>query len=140
MGPGHVLPDETARVPLKGLVETASGEWAFPGRNGDEPLSKDNLHSFRLEARDAAKIVAGVRPHDLRHVRTSYAVMNGKSLHVGGPLFRNRRTSMTSRHVHVDDASLSEAAERVALSIVRKLYSSTDHATASSINFDKCHV
>ena len=39
---------------LNGLAETASGEWAFPGKSGDEPPSRDDLCSFRIEARDAA--------------------------------------------------------------------------------------
>ena len=48
------------------------------------------------------------------------AVMNGESLHVAGRLLGHRRASTTNRYVHLDDATLGEAAERVA-AIARKL-------------------
>ena len=47
--------------------------------------------------------------------------MNGESLHVAGRLLGHRRASKTNRYVHLDDATLSEAAERVAVVIQRKL-------------------
>ena len=111
-GPRHVLLGEAARELLDSLTETASGEWVFPGRGGDEPLGKHVLYGFWLKARDAAGIVADARLHDLRHAHASHAVMNGESLHVAGRLLGHRRASTTNRYVHLDDATLSEAAER----------------------------
>ena len=49
------------------------------------------------------------------------AVMNGESLHVAGRLLGHRRASTTNRYVHLDEATLSQAAERVALEVQRKL-------------------
>ena len=47
--------------------------------------------------------------------------MNGDSLHVAGRLLGHRRASTTNRYVALDDATLSEAAERVAGVSARKL-------------------
>ena len=116
-GPRHVLLGEAARELLDGLAATASGEWVFPGKSEDKPLSKHVLYDFWLGVRDAAGIVADARLHDLRHAHASHAVMNGESLHVAGRLLGHRRASTTNRYVHLDDATLSYAAERVAVAI-----------------------
>ena len=121
-GPRHVLLGEAARELLDSLAGTASWEWVFPGRGDDEPLNKNDLWSFWIKTRDAAGIVADARLHDLRHAHASHAVMNGESLHVTGRLLGHRRASTTNRYVHLDDATLSQAAERVAGTIRRKLY------------------
>ena len=120
-GPRHVLLGEAARELLDGLAETASGEWVFPGDKGNGPLSTDDLWRFWIKAREAAGIVADARLHDLRHSHASHAVMNGESLHVAGRLLGHRRASTTNRYVHLDDATLREAAERVADEINLKL-------------------
>ena len=121
-GPRHVLLGEAARELLYGLAEAASGEWVFPGDEGNGPLSTDDLWKFWIKARDAAGIVADARLHDLRHAHASHAVMNGESLRVTGRLLGHRRASTTNRYVHLDDATLSQAAERVARAIVHKLH------------------
>ena len=120
-GPRHVLLGEAARELLASLAETASGEWVFPGRKEDGPLSTNDLWGFWVKARDAAEIVADARLHDLRHAHASHAVMNGKSLHVAGRLLGHRRASTTNRYVHLDDTTLSRTAERVARAIQCKL-------------------
>jgi len=51
----------------------------------------------------------------------SHAVMNGESPHIAGRLLGHRRASTTKRYVHLDDATLSEAAERVAVAVQGKL-------------------
>ena len=89
-GPRHVLLGETARELLAGLAETATGEWVFPSRKGDGPLSTNDLWGFWVKARDTAGIVADARLHDLRHAHASHAVMNGESLHVAGRLLGHR--------------------------------------------------
>ena len=43
--------------------------------------------------------------------------MNGESLHVAGHPLGHRQASTTNRYVHLDDATLSQAAERVAEAI-----------------------
>ena len=120
-GPRHVLLGKAARELLDSLAGTASGEWVFPCDGGDEPLTRNSLWKFWKKTREAAGIVADARLHDLRHAHASHAVMNGESLHVAGRLLGHRRASTTNRYVHLDDATLSEAAERVALAVQRKL-------------------
>ena len=120
-GPRHVLLGEAARELLAGLAETASGEWVFPDRKGDRPLSTNDLWGFWVTARDVAGIVADARLHDLRHAHASHAVMNGESLYVAGRLLGHRRASTTNRYVHLDDVTLSQAAERVAMLVQQKL-------------------
>ena len=120
-GPGHVLLGEAARELLDGFAETMCGEWVLPSENGEQPLTKDALYSFWITTRDAAGIVADARLHDLRHAHASHAVMNGESLHVAGRLLGHRRATTTNRYVHLDDATLSQAAERVAAAIMAKL-------------------
>ena len=93
----------------------------FPGGKGNGPLSTNDLWAFWTRTRDSAGIVADARLHDLRHAHASHAVMNGESLHVAGRLLGHRRASTTNRYVHLDDATLSQAAERVAVAITRKL-------------------
>ena len=120
-GPRHVLLGEAARELLDSLAESASGEWVFPGKGAHEPLGENELFYFWTTTRDAAGIVADARLHDLRHAHASHAVMNGESLHVAGHLLGHRRASTTNRYVHLDDATLSQAADRVALAVERKL-------------------
>ncbi|MCY4005455.1 MAG: hypothetical protein OXE84_01300 [Rhodobacteraceae bacterium] len=57
-GSRHVLLGDSARELLASIAETASGEWVFPGKGGDEPLTKGDLYSLWIKARDAAGIVA----------------------------------------------------------------------------------
>ena len=45
-GPRHVLLGEVARELPNSLAETASVEWVFPGKSGDEPLTKGDLYWF----------------------------------------------------------------------------------------------
>lgn len=84
-------------------------------------MSTDNLWRFWIKAREASGIVVDAQLHDLRHSPTSHAVMNGESLDVAGRLLGHRRASATNRYVHLDNATLSQAAERVALAVDRKL-------------------
>ena len=120
-GPRHVLLGEAARELLDRLAKSASGKWVFPAGKRDGPLTKNELYYFWTKTCRAAGIVADARLHDLRHAHALHAVMNGESLHVAGRLLGHRRASTTNRYVHLDDATLSQAAERVAAAINRKL-------------------
>lgn len=54
-----------------------------------------------------------VRVHDLRHTFASFAVANGKSLHVVGMLLGHKQSSTTYRYAHLADETLKEASEDV---------------------------
>ena len=123
-GPRHVLLGEASRKLPGGLADSASGEWAFPCDKGNGPLTENELYWFWIKTRDAAGIVADARLRDLRHARASHAVMNGESLHIAGRLLEHRRATTTNRHFYLDDSTLSQAAERVAMAIeLRMQYS-----------------
>ena len=47
--------------------------------------------------------------------------MNGESLHVAGHLLGHRRASTTNSYVHLEDATLGEAAERLATAIAASM-------------------
>ena len=119
-GPRHVLLGEAARKLLESLRETASREWVISGRVADEPLGKDVLYWFWVKGRDAPGIGVDARLHDL-HTQTSHAVMNGENLNVAGRLLAQPRAATTNRNVHLNDATLSQAAERVAVTARAKL-------------------
>ena len=76
--------------------------------------------------------MADARIHDLRHAHASHAVMNGESLYIAGRLLGHRRASTTNRYVHLDDATLGQAAERVAVAIARKLLTVVHPVAANS--------
>ena len=121
-GPRDVLLGGAPRELLAELAASASGEWVFPDElSPSQPLSKNALYYFWLKARDEAGIVTDARLHDLRHAHASHAVMGGESLHVTGRLLGHRRVMTTNRYAHLDDATLSGAAERVARAIKQKL-------------------
>ncbi len=50
--------------------------------------------------------------------------MNGESLNIAGCLLGHRRATITNRYIHLDDATLSQSAEkRVAQPLKSKLQS-----------------
>ena len=120
-GPRHALLGEAARELLDSLAGTMSGERVFPATRREGPLGENELYYFWTTTRDAAGIGADARLHDLRHAHASHMVINGESLHVAGRLLGHHRASTTNRYVHLDDATLSQAAERVAAAIHQKL-------------------
>ena len=113
---------EAAKNLVDRLSKTCSGEWVFPGTAAEGHMSEGALYWFWLKLRDEAGIVADAMLHDLRHSHASHAIMNGESLHMAGRLLGHRRAATTNRDAHLDDATLSEATERVAGAIERKLH------------------
>ena len=120
-GPRQVPLGKAAQQVLDRMSKTRSGEWVFPGALPGCPLSEQALYDFWRRVRDEAGIVADARLHDLRHSHASHAIMNGESLHMVGRLLGHRRATTTNRYAHLDDATLSDAAERVAVEIEQKL-------------------
>ena len=112
--------ERRARALLNGFGDDASGEWG-PGEKGDGPLSDGALYWFWIKARAMSGIVANAPLRHLRHSHASHAVMKGDSLHVTGHLLGHRRVSTTNRYGHLDDATLSRAAERVAFRLLEQL-------------------
>ena len=120
-GPRQVPLGEAARSLLDRLSKTRSGEWVFPGTAREGHMSEGALYYFWCGVRDEAGITADARLHDLRHSHASHAIMNGESLHMTGRLLGHRRAVTTNRYAHLDDATLRDAADRVAAVIEKKL-------------------
>lgn len=57
--------------------------------------------------------IEDVRIHDLRHTFASYAVLEGYPIPMVSKLLGHTRISSTLRYAHVDDAQVSQSAERV---------------------------
>ena len=120
-GPRDVLLGAAARMLLKYRASTATGAWVFAERGLDAPINANALRYLWNQVRDRAELTADARLHDLRHSHASHAIMAGESLHVTGRLLGHRRPGTTYRYAHLDDATLSLAAEQVALTIEEKL-------------------
>lgn len=120
-GSRHVLLGGAARELLDGLAKVASGEWVFPATKRDGPLTGNELHYLWPTTRDATGTVKDTPLHYLRHAHASHAVINGENLHVAGRLPGHRRDTTANRYVYRDDAMPSQAAERLAVAIQRKL-------------------
>ena len=141
-GPRPVLLGEAARALLRDLAPTAGGEWVFPGEHAGVPLKENALSYFWTKVRVKAGIVADARLYDLRHAHASHAVMNGESLYIAGRLLGHRSPITTNRYAHLDDATLGEAAERVAAAIQQKLSVSRavrPHPAGEALGFDRNH-
>jgi len=82
----------------------------------------NDLWTFWIKARDGAAIVAGARLQDPHRSHASHAVINGEALYVTRPLPEHRGANTANRYAHLDDATLSEATERVALVIQGSLH------------------
>lgn len=93
-----------------------------PGKLADRSLGERNFYWFWRRVRDAAGIVADERLRDLCQSLASHVATNGQSLRVPGRQLGRRQASTINRYVHLDDASLSQAAERVALAVQWKLH------------------
>ena len=120
-GPRPVLLGEAARALLRDLAAKARGKWVLPGKCPDVPLKESALYSFWNKVRVRADIVADARLYDLRHAHASHAVMNGESLYTTGRLLGHRNPATTNRYAHLDDRTLGEAVERVAVAVQQKL-------------------
>ena len=112
---------EAARNLLDQLSKTRSSEWVFPGTAREGHMSEGALYGFWCGVRDETGTAADARLHDLRHSHASHAIMNGESLHMTGCLLGHRRAATTNRYAHLDHATLSDAAERIAGQIKQKL-------------------
>lgn len=85
------------------------------------------LEPIRRLVPDKARI-ADARPHDLRHLFASHAVLQGVPLPIVSHLLGHKRPSMTLSYAHVGDREIKAAAERIGAVIAREL----DGSMASS--------
>lgn len=84
--------DETAKMLQGDLADDASGEWVFPSSDGDGQLT-------------------------LSLIQVSYAAIYDESLPVTDRVLGHRHPPTIDRHNQLDDATLSQAAELLAISV-----------------------
>jgi integrase len=103
-----------ARALLAGLKRSTEGDFVFPGKAPDQPLS-DIKKTWASVCRKAR--VEGARIHDLRHSFASILVSQGASLPLIGALLGHTQVATTARYAHLYDEPLREAAELVGSAI-----------------------
>jgi integrase len=89
--------------------------FARPG-NSDRCYRNIGRHWDEIRKRAG---IEGVRLHDLRHSFASHAVRMGVSLPVLKELLGHSTIKMTMRYVHLSDAYIEEAAERIGKQILK---------------------
>lgn len=99
---------------LKARQEKAAGEWIFPGRRGNGPMTEWGP-AFRRICKAAG--LSGYRAHDLRHSLASWAVSAGASLPVVGRALGHLSSATTARygHVQLDPVRLAMTAGAAAM-------------------------
>ena len=107
-GPKAIQLAPPARAVLNALPRT--GEYVFPNRNGDGPMTDLGQ---RWQALRALAGLDGVRVHDCRHTLASHAVMNGLDLYTVGRLLGHADIGSTERYAHLADEYVREAAGRI---------------------------
>lgn len=118
----HTKQKKEHRVPLSSsaltllneIKESSSGEFVFPGKTPDVPLT-DIKRTWAAVCKSAK--VEDVRIHDLRHSFASLLVNQGASLPLIGAMLGHTQVATTARYVHLYDDPLREAAELVGKAI-----------------------
>ena len=109
-GPRTVWLSEPARTVLDGLKR--KGCWVFPASRGDRPRSNTWLDNFWFRVRSEANL-EDVHLHDLRHTVASLALRQGETVPAIGRLLGHRNPETTLKYIHLADAMVQDAAEKV---------------------------
>ena len=107
-GPKAIQLAPPARAVLNALPHT--GEYVFPNRNGDGPMTDLGL---RWQALRRLAGLDDVRVHDCRHTLASHGVMSGLDLYTVGRLLGHADIGSTERYAHLADEHIREAAGRI---------------------------
>ncbi len=95
---------------LSGMRAAISGDYVFPGKSPDTPLTEIK-HFWAAICRKAD--IMDCRIHDLRHTCASILASAGLSLPVIGALLGHTQPNTTARYSHLFDDPLRQATERV---------------------------
>ena len=95
---------------LQDMREDRRGEYVFPGREPDKPLTSLRK-PWEAACRKAG--LEGVRLHDLRHTYASVLASSGMSLPIIGALLGHTNPFTTQRYAQLQDDPLREATNRV---------------------------
>ena len=117
-GPRTVWLSSAARQVLDGLPRT--GPWTFPARRGTRHLPTAALDRFWYKVWAEARI-DDIRCHDLRHNFASVALAHGETILTIGRLLGHNDPATTLKYTHLADATVHEAVETVARSLVARV-------------------
>jgi integrase len=107
----HLPLSMTAIHLLSRMRDHSKGEYLFPGRAADRPLTE--LKRFWSQVCEVAEL-RDYRIHDNRHTHASHLVSSGLSLTIVGRLLGHTNPTTTQRYAHLADTPLREAAEVMA--------------------------
>lgn len=100
------------------LPQVEGNPYLLPGRNDGTHLT--NLQKVWARIRKSAAL-DNVRIHDLRHSFASVGASAGDSLPIIGKLLGHRSAKTTERYMHINDAPVMSAAERISEEIAAHL-------------------
>lgn len=139
----HRVPLSAAALALlREMKKTAAGDYVFPGKSDDQPLTdikrswesvcvkaglaiqveKRNREGKMMKDKDGNTVMTwkpNVRIHDLRHSFASLLVSGGASLPMIGAMLGHTQVQTTQRYAHLYDEPLREAADHVGNTIAK---------------------
>ena len=110
VGPRTVWLSEPARAVLDSLER--KGRWVFPAPEGDRLRSANWLNHFWQRVCAEAEL-EDMHLHDLRHTVASLALRQGETVLAIGRLLGHRNPETTLKYIHLADAMMQDAAEKV---------------------------
>lgn len=104
--PRYIYLSEEAVDVFRQINRMDGGDWIFPGRNLEKPVS--DIYQFWNRTRCHLGL-KDVRIHDLRHTFASYLVSNGHTLYEAQQLLGHSDPRTTIRYAHFVQRALVEA-------------------------------
>ena len=83
------------------------GEWLFPGRNQNSPISVSAIHSAVRKIRVDSKIVKIITPHTLRHSFATHLLENGVNLRIIQVLLGHKSIQTTALYTKVSNRMIN---------------------------------
>jgi len=84
-----------------------TGQWLFPGRNPDRPISAGTVQEIFTKAKRTAKITHGHGIHSLRHSFASHLLESGVDLPTLQRLLGHSRLTTTVIYLHVTETRMA---------------------------------
>jgi site-specific recombinase XerD len=85
-------------------------QWLFPGKNGDQPISDNDVFAVFKNAVRRAGITKKVSPHSLRHCFATHLLESGTDLRTIQILLGHRSLKTTARYLHVSQQHVQTTA------------------------------
>ena len=123
-GPKVIFLNEPALEVLHHQIElTGSGEWVFPGKEPDKPLTPFSKTWARILKKAE---IEDLRLHDLRHNFGSVSASLNMSLPLIAKMLGHTQTVTTERYAHLADNPVQAAAEEVGKALSKRMNNSSE--------------